>query len=179
MFSLPTVEKNAVNYFREAGVTLLCDWSSANTMGDRISTVTFDTRLSIYAALSHIRKIAEDAGAEPPHAYCIAHCVGAIGLAAGLLDGSIPGEWIKGITASSVFMSPNYSHTDYLKSMAPVGLNDVYGKLISNWFGYLSKSDDGILQWVLNQALRLFPVEKVDEFFQSLVCHRASLGFGR
>lgn len=47
-----------------------------------------------FAALAFIRKANSARQTESDKIYVIAHCAGSLALSCGLLDGTIPGEWL-------------------------------------------------------------------------------------
>ncbi len=111
IFALPTIPFNAVNYFTRAGYRVHI---SVHRIGQLIvaqnTWTTYDARLDLEACSSWIR---EQHGYEK--IYTIAHCLGSVALASGLLDGTIPPEWISGISCSQVFM-----HTIWNSSLSMV-----------------------------------------------------------
>lgn len=172
IFALPTIEQNAVNYFTKAGYRV---WVLVHRIGmtaeEKKNWTGFDTRLDIRAALEYIRRIRG-----PRKIYTIAHCVGAIAFSSGLLDGTIPAAWIKGITCSQTFMNLKLRPLNALK----VSLNAVslYKLLAGNWLSFTSSSNDSLIQRLLNQLLRLYP-DPPSELCSNVACHRTSLAFGR
>ncbi|KAK4121687.1 FAD/NAD(P)-binding domain-containing protein [Parathielavia appendiculata] len=172
IFALPTIEKNAVDYFREAGYRVYCvTHRVGRTPVARKGYTPYDARRDIRAALEHIRKTQ---GGEK--IYVVAHCAGSSALACGLLDGTIPGKWIRGITCSMVFMNPKFGFVNHLLSNLPVTL---YSKLVSPWWDCTSDRNDTYLQRLINQLLRFYPVGDPRETCRSVVCHRSELVFGR
>jgi hypothetical protein len=183
IFALPTINRNAITYFREAGYRCYCvTHRTGRTPVAQKGWTPFDARRDIHAAIARIRKIegSRSGGTnEPPKVYVVAHCAGSIALSCGLLDGSIPAQWIRGITASMVFMNPKFGKVNYLVSRIsdfPVGL---YSKLVGSWWDCRSSPKDTYVQRVLNQALRLYPAGSPRETCRSVVCHRSELVFGR
>lgn len=181
IFGLPTIEKNAINYFREAGYTIYCvTHRVGKTMTAMKGNTTFDARLDILAALAKIRKLQEaQRHGQAEKTYVIAHCAGSVALSMGLLDGSIPAGWIKGITASNVFMNPILANVNLAKASLPIPLNNLYNKLVGSWFSCTSSPSDSLVQQILNQVLRFYPVGSKAEICDSVVCRRSSLVFGR
>ena len=179
MFALPTIKKNAITYFREAGYRAYClTHRVGRTAVAHDGHTTYDARLDIHAALAEVRNRegARTRESPPPKVYIIAHCAGSLALSCGLLDGTIPGEWIRGITASMVFMNPKFGKVNQLLSGFPTQL---YSRLISPWWDCSSSRDDTYVQRVVNQVLRLYPAGSARETCRSVVCHRSSLVFGR
>ena len=181
IFALPTIEKNAVDYFRKAGYRIYCvTHRVGKTMTAQKGYTAFDARLDILAALTYIRKAQEALShRQAEKIYVIAHCAGSVALSIGLLNGTIPAEWIKGITASNVFMNPMFAKVNLMKASLPISMNTIYNKVAGSWFGCTSSTDDSLLQQLLNQILRFYPVGDKAEICNSVVCHRSSLVFGR
>lgn len=195
IFALPTIPYNAVNYFTRAGYRVFVTVTRiGQTMIAENSWTTFDARLDIKACLQQIRKLNIDAHAqrnqlsaddmaklrwEPPKTYCVAHCMGSVAFSTGLLLGTIPSSWIKGITCSQVFMNPIWNTMNMIKATAgPIKLDRLYSLLAGNWFSCSTSSDDSLVQRALNQALRFLPEER-KELCNSASCHRISLTYGR
>jgi hypothetical protein len=179
MFALPTIEKNAIEYFCEAGYRAYCiTHRIGRTTVAQEGYTPYDARRDIHAALAYIRNNAPRAQgqAEPPKTYVVAHCAGSVALSCGLLDGTIPGEWIQGITCSMVFMNPKFGKVNHLLSWLPVSL---YGTFVSSYWDCTSSRSDTTLQWALNQLLHLYPVGNARETCRSVVCHRSEFIFGR
>ncbi|CRK34722.1 hypothetical protein BN1708_019600, partial [Verticillium longisporum] len=65
----------------------------------------------------YIRENYADGNAEGNKIYAIAHCMGSVAFSTGLLDGTIPSDWILGITASQVFMNPLWSRLNSAKAL--------------------------------------------------------------
>lgn len=181
IFSLPTIEKNAIDYFREAGYRVYCvTHRVGKTMTAMKGYTTFEARLDILAALAKIRSLQEtQTHRQAEKTYVIAHCAGSLALSMGLLDGSIPAGWIKGITASNVFMNPIFAKVNFAKASLPIPLNNLYNKLVGSWFSCTSSPSDSFLQQIINQILRFYPVGSKAEICDSVVCRRSSLAFGR
>lgn len=195
IYAVPTIPYNAVNYFTRAGYRVFVTVTRiGQTMIAENNWTTFDARLDIKASLQYIRKLNMDAHAEqnhlsaddmaklrwePPKTYCVAHCMGSVAFATGLLDGTIPSSWIKGITGSQVFMNPIWSTANMIKATAgPIKLDRLYSWLAGNWFSCSTSADDSWVQWALNQALRFVPDER-KELCNSASCHRVTLTYGR
>ncbi|KAF5009908.1 hypothetical protein FDECE_3893 [Fusarium decemcellulare] len=196
MYALPTIERNAITHFREAGYRPYClTHRIGRTATAQKNYTPYDIRWDILAALTHIHKL-EDARGQDKKIYVVAHSAGSLGLACGLLDGTIPGDWISGITASTVFMNPifgkvsqiiaDFPNLPYMPNLPglsrlprlpnfPIAL---YERFIGSWWDCTSSPKDSYTQWVLNQILRLYP-QRVGETCKSVVCHRSSLVFGR
>lgn len=132
IFGLPTIEKNTIDYFREAGYRIYC---VTHRVGKTITAIkgntTFDARLNVLAALAKIRKLQEaQTHGQAEKTYVIAHYASSVALSIGLLDRSIPAGWIKGITASNVFINPIFPNVNIALASFPVPLNNLYNKLV-------------------------------------------------
>lgn len=176
IYALPTIPFNAVNYFARAGYRVFV---TVHRIGQLMVAenmwTTYDARLDLRACLEAIR---EEYG--PAKVYTIAHCMGSVAFSAGLLDGTIPADWILGVTCSQVFMNPVWNTANLIKIMAsPVPLNKVYDRLGGGtWFSCGTSPADGLFQWTVNQLLRLMPDDR-RELCNSAACHRTSFVFGR
>ena len=183
IFALPTIRYNAVNYLRRAGYRVFV---SVHRIGQlmvaRNSWTTFDARLDLRACLCMIRTRPDWADANEPinnAVYIVAHCMGSVALAAGMLDGTIPASWVWGLTTSQVFSHPIWSTGNMAKvALGPIPLNRLYRIFAGPWFSCSTSRDDRLLQRTINQALRLYP-EPRREMCRSASCHRCSLVFGR
>ncbi|KAK3378547.1 hypothetical protein B0H63DRAFT_437196 [Podospora didyma] len=175
IFALPTIPFNAVNYFTRAGYRVFV---TVHRIGQLMVAenmwTTYDARLDLKACLEYIRK-----AYDKKKIYTIAHCMGSVAFSSGLLDGTIPADWILGITCSQVFMNPVWGPTNMAKVMAgPVPMNKLYTKVAGTWFSCSTSRDDSIVQQLLNQVLRLYPQAR-REMCNNAACHRCSLVFGR
>lgn len=178
MYSLPTIERNAIDYFRHAGYRAYCvTHRVGRTAVAQEGYTPYDARRDILTALAYIRKVgATQGGGEPPRVYIVAHCAGSIALSCGLLDGTIPGDWIQGMTCSMVFMNPKFGKVNHLLSSFPV---ELYGNLVSSYWDCSSSRHDSLTQRLINQLLRFYPAGEARETCRSVVCHRSELIFGR
>lgn len=178
MFALPTIEKNAITYFREAGYRAYClTHRVGRTPIAQKNYTPYDARRDIHAALLYVRKANAARGDDESHkVYVIAHCAGSLALSCGLLDGTIPAEWLCGVTASMVFMNPKFGKVNYILSKFPV---TAYEKVVGSWWDCCSSPNDSYVQQFLNQVLRLYPAGSARETCRSVVCHRSELVFGR
>ncbi|TAQ91395.1 hypothetical protein B7494_g351 [Chlorociboria aeruginascens] len=123
IFALPTIEVNAVNYFTRAGYRVYVTVHRICQLMVAVNNwTTFDARLDIRACLQWIRN---DHGPHPIHT--VAHCMGAVAFSSGLLDGTIPAAWIKGITCSQVFMNPIWAALNMAKVLVgPIPFDKLY-----------------------------------------------------
>jgi len=175
VYALPTIRYNAVNYFRRAGYRVFVPVHRVGAiMAAQNDWTAFDARLDLKAALDKIR---QDYGEDP--VYVISHCAGGIILSSALLDGTIPPGWIKGITASQVFMNPIWATMNMIKIMAsPVPADTIYRTVFGKWFSCSTSQDDSYLQKLLNEVMRFIPEER-KEICNNASCHRVSFVFGR
>ncbi|KAF6824728.1 glucose-methanol-choline oxidoreductase [Colletotrichum plurivorum] len=185
IFSLPTIKNNAVNYYRERGFRV---YSMTHRVGKTVvaqqNWTPYDARRDIHAALEEIRRrhnieTKPDGSGPNKTLYVIGHCAGSVALSCGLLDGTIPRQWLSGVTASQVFMNPTFAKVNNLKASMPISPAWLYSLFQGNWFDCSSSPQDGYVQQALNQLLRFYPVGRRDEICNSVVCHRSSLVFGR
>jgi len=178
IYALPTIRFNAVNYFTRAGYRV---WITVHRIGRIMSATkpwtTYDARLDIKACYEKIRELRPETKTDK--IYTIAHCMGSVALSTGMLDGTIPSEWVKGLTCSQVFMNPMWGAVNLAKIMAsPVPMDKLYQTLCGNWFSCSTSENDTYIQSLLNQALRLYPNPR-REICNNAACHRATLCFGR
>ncbi|KAL1870800.1 hypothetical protein VTK73DRAFT_2429 [Phialemonium thermophilum] len=175
IYALPTIPFNAVNYFTRAGYRVFV---TVHRIGQLIVAenlyTTYDARLDLRACLEYIRK---EYG--PAKVYTIAHCMGSVAFSAGLLDGTIPADWILGVSCSQVFMNPIWNTMNLIKIMAsPIPLDKLYTWIDGTWFSCSTSPDDSLVQRGINQVLRLMPDAR-RELCNNAACHRTSFVFGR
>jgi len=181
IYALPTIPFNAVNYFCRAGYRVFV---SVHRIGQLMiaenNWTTYDARLDLKACLERIREVGFPPEPEKKgKIYTIAHCMGSVAFATGLLDGTIPADWILGLTCSQVFMNPIWNTLNMIKACEfPVPLDKVYRSVAGGWFSCSTSRDDTLTQRALNQLLRLYPDHR-REICNSASCHRATLVFGR
>ncbi|KAI1438703.1 glucose-methanol-choline oxidoreductase [Xylaria sp. CBS 124048] len=184
IFALPTIRLNAVNYFQRAGYRVFVTVHRIGAlMVAQNKWTTFDTRLDILACLEYIRKeyptYAGPDYNEPESIYTVAHCMGSVAFSTGLLDGTIPASWIKGVTCSQVFMNPIWNSMNMIKILAlPIPADRLYRFFAGDWFSCSTGEDDSYLQKALNELLRFMPDER-KEICNNASCHRISLVFAR
>ncbi|KAI1367565.1 glucose-methanol-choline oxidoreductase [Xylaria arbuscula] len=189
IFALPTIRMNAVNYFQRAGYRVFIPVHRIGVlMVAQNDWTTFDARLDLRACLEFIRHKyptyaepveSSEAKPEPEPIYTIAHCMGSVALSTGLLDGTIPAKWIKGVTCSQVFMNPIWNCMNMIKILAlPVPADRLYRFFAGNWFSCSTGKNDSFMQKALNELLRLMPDER-KEICNNASCHRISLVFAR
>ena len=123
IFSLPTIPVNTVEYFTSRGhicyvPTLRFGISPYAKKG----YTAYDARQDVVAATRYVRE--EHSGQK---FYVICHCVGAIATSMALLDGSLPSDWIQGMTVSQAFFKLQFGTVNSLKLIAgPKFLPKVY-----------------------------------------------------
>ncbi|KAI1391493.1 FAD/NAD(P)-binding domain-containing protein [Hypoxylon trugodes] len=187
IYALPTIRYNAVNYFRRAGYRVFVAVHRIGMlMLAQNNWTTFDARLDLKACLKFIREEYPDStpkgtrsGIIPEPIYTIAHCMGSVAFSAGLLDGTIPSKWVKGITCSQVFMNPIWNTMNLIKILAlPIPADRMYRMLGGNWFSFSTSKNDSYLQKGLNELLRLMPDER-KEICNNASCHRCTMALGR
>jgi hypothetical protein len=178
IFALPTIEVNAVNYFTRAGykvyvtVHRICQLMIAEN-----NWTTYDSRHDIRACLEWIRSHSEPEKNQP--VYCVSHCMGSVAFSCGLLDGTIPTDWIKGISCSQVFFNPIWATLNLVKAcVGPIPFDKLYNAFGGKWFSCSSSKDDSYFQQLVNQILRFYPDSR-SEICNNVSCHRCSLIFGR
>jgi hypothetical protein len=176
VFALPTIKASAIEHFTAAGY---CCWVLTPRFGiatvARAGFTAFEARRDILAALTSIRTHASP----PERIYVVAHCVGALAFSMGLVDGTIPTPWIRGITTSQVFLHPEPGLVNDLKGGLPYPLASLYTALTGDWLGCSSSPHDILFQRALNQLLRFYPVGSTTEICSSAACHRLELAHGR
>ncbi|KAJ7596444.1 hypothetical protein C8J56DRAFT_917433 [Mycena floridula] len=173
IFALPTISTNAIEYFLQQGCRLYVITTRIGKIPVALNGYTaFDARLDVHAALVQVRSRHENR-----KIHVVSHCVGSLAFSAGLLDGTIPAEWIRGITVSNLFMNPKFAVVNEAK--ARFGLTNMYKAVAGDWFDCASSKDDTLGQKAINEVLRLYPVGSRREICNSVVCHRTELIFGR
>lgn len=180
VFALPTIKTNAVTYFRNAGYRVYClTHRVGRTIVARKGHTTFDARLDVHAALKRVRELQKSQYESERKIYVVAYCAGSIAIASGLLDGTIPASWIAGLTASNVFMTPQYAKVNAIKSQSPVPLTKMWKSVIGSWYDCTIHPKENLgVQKVLNNALRFYPVASKSDICNSVTCHRSSFAFG-
>ncbi|KAI0104878.1 glucose-methanol-choline oxidoreductase [Nemania sp. FL0031] len=194
IFALPTIRFNAVNYFRRAGYRVFVTVHRIGVLMEAQNNwTTFDARLDLRACLELIRKeygtgeiihddsrsASENPRRKPEPVYTIAHCMGSVAFATGLLDGTIPASWIKGVTCSQVFMNPIWNCVNMIKILSlPIPADRLYRLFAGNWFSCSTGKNDSYVQKALNELLRLMPDDR-KEICNNATCHRISLVFAR
>lgn len=175
IYALSTIRKNSIEYFTSVGYRCWCVTHRAATVESRdrkYCWTTYDARLDVEAALRRVREENEER-----QVFVVAHCVGSGALASGLLDSTIPSQWIRGVVASQFFLHPLVSTLNQWKAWLP--LVSIYRMLAGTWYACDSKADGDLVQRLLNQLLRFYPHSSREELCTSNLCHRADLPFGR
>ncbi|KAI9780055.1 MAG: hypothetical protein M1839_007037 [Geoglossum umbratile] len=177
MFMTPTIEHSAVEFFLSQGYdNVFClTHRVGKTMIAQDGHLPLDARYDVKAALEEIRRMQHS----NEKIYVIAHCIGSLATATGLLDGTIPAEWIAGITASAIFLHPIFGKINRIKASLPISPAKLYGSLVGGWYDCVSSSEDKWIQRALDQALRFYPVGGWGEVCKDVCCKRCELVFGR
>ncbi|CAK7267297.1 hypothetical protein SEPCBS119000_002470 [Sporothrix epigloea] len=177
IFALPTIRINAVNYFTRAGYRVFVMVPRIGKTGQsNTKWTTYDARLDIRAS---IEKLQKECGVGK--VYVVAHCMGSVALATGLLDGTIPSSWLLGLSCSQVFMNPIWNAANMLKASTAATyfpLDKIYKAVAGSWFDCTTNPHDSSVQRILNHALRLLPGAR-RELCRSAVCHRITFLYGR
>ncbi|KAJ6568346.1 hypothetical protein DFH09DRAFT_983153 [Mycena vulgaris] len=173
IFSLPTIPTNTVEYFTSRGYTVYVPTLRfGRTPSSEKGYTAYDTRLDVAAAMDFVHEQHQS------KMYIICHCVGAISTSMGLLDGTLRTEWIQGLTVSQVFFKLHFGLVNAIKGRTSL-LPNIYRLLAGPWFPMNSTPTGSIVQSLVDQVLRLYPVGPTAELCTSTVCHRCSLVFGR
>lgn len=176
IYALPTIETNAVNYFTRAGYDVyITVHRICMLMVAEDNWTTYDARLDFRACLEWIRADRKS----DESIYTIAHCMGSVAFSCGLLDGTIPSHWIKGISCSQVFMNPIWAPLNMAKvAVGPISFDRLYKMTGGNWWSCTSSKEDSWFQRAVSQVLRFYPDSRA-EMCNNDSCHRCSLVFGR
>ncbi|KAF2477526.1 FAD/NAD(P)-binding domain-containing protein [Lindgomyces ingoldianus] len=174
IFSLPTIPTNAVDYFTALGYRCYIPVLRFGIGGPAEDGWTaYDARLDVKAAMAYIRE--QESGRK---FYVVCHCLGSITTAIALLSGEVKKEWIQGMTCSQVFCNLRYSPDNAFKAGSPQ-LVKAYRGLAGDWFSCSSTPTSPIIQYLIDQILRFYPIGASRETCNSSVCHRCNLVFGR
>ncbi|KAJ5823412.1 hypothetical protein N7447_005752 [Penicillium robsamsonii] len=172
LYSLPFLRCNMVEYFTQRGhrcYVLTPRWSCDHAVAQNCTV--FDSRLDIAAAIAYIR---EQDRQKP---YVMAHCQGSVALCMGLLDGTIQGSQLLGMTASSVFMNQVFGYWNSLKGGTTL-LVQFYEYMAGNYFPAVSNAKSVLFQQLLDTLLRFYPVGHTRDVCTSTACRRVSFAFG-
>ncbi|KAL0255203.1 hypothetical protein SLS55_009733 [Diplodia seriata] len=180
IFALPTVRTNAVEYLTSCGhtVSVLSHRFSATPVCAAGGTA-YEARLDVLAALQHLRHDGQE-----QKIYVVAHCMGAVATAIGLLDGTVPSAWLGGLACTQVFAHLVFGRWNALKA-GNACLPGAYASIAgSPWFPMTADEEKeggkgAAVQRAIDQALRFYPVEGSAEVCRSDVCRRFSLTYGR
>lgn len=183
-FATGSISMNAIRFFNDAGyrVHVLIPRCSSRTASQNIQNMTsFDARLDIAECLAYLRKMrARDSPETPiPKTYVLAHCLGSLALASGLLDGTIPAEWVAGITASQVFTNPVLAYPTQSTFLWTGLARRLHRNLFGNWFSVRASSEDSLGQRLVSQALRAVQLLDDKELCNNATCHRVTFTLGR
>jgi len=172
VYALPFLRCSMAEYFIARGhrcYALTPRWGCDNSVAKKATV--FDCRLDVAAALDHVYR------KERQKVYIVAHCQGSVALGMGLLDGTIHGYQILGITANSVFMNQVFGYWNSWKGCT-TALILLYEALAGNFFPMFSSNIDAAFQRILDSLLRFYPVSDRRDLCISTACHRTSFGFG-
>nr|OQO29666.1 hypothetical protein B0A51_02571 [Rachicladosporium sp. CCFEE 5018] len=178
IFASPYMKDNAINYFTSRGYRCWClttRFGRDEGNATKLECTSYSARLDIAAALVEHRRLV---GPTAPRPYVVAHCVGSLALASGLLDGTVSASWLAGVTASATFFTPCLGSLSTWKVRLP--LISLY-RLITgeDWYSCDSPADARWIQRLLDNVLRFYPYSSPREVCSSNVCHRCNLVFGR
>lgn len=184
VFSLGSIDMNVVGYFTRAGyrVNVMIPRCSSRRASPNIQNMTsYYARLDIAECLTYIRKrrAREFPDTPIPKIYILAHCLGSMALASGLLDGTISAEWVSGITASQVFMNPTLAYPTYSAFFGTEMVRRLQKSLFGSWFSLRASTDDSLGQRIVSQALRALQVLDEKELCNNATCHRVTFTLGR
>lgn len=142
---------------------------------------SYEARLDIAECLRFIREIRAQENPDVPISkmYILAHCLGSMALASGLLDGTIPAEWVSGITASQVFMNPVLSYPTRSAFLSTRLVRGLYKSLFGDWFSLGASSYDGPGQLLVSHVLRAVQLWDEKELCKNATCHRVTFTLGR
>ena len=172
LYGLPFLRRNMIDYFTALGhrcYILTPRWGCETAVAENCTV--YDCRQDIAAALDYI---CNRALGKP---YVVAHCQGSVALAMGLLDGTISGSQVLGVTANSVFMNEVFAYWNSLKGRTTL-LIQLYEILAGNFFPIDTSARGDKFHWILDILLRFYPVSDRRELCTSTACHRTSFGFG-
>jgi hypothetical protein len=172
LYGLPFLQCNMIDYFTALGhrcYVLTPRWGCETAIAENCTV--YDCRQDIAAALDCI------CNRELEKPYVVAHCQGSVALAMALLDGTISGSQILGVTANSVFMNEVFAYWNSLKGRTTL-LIQLYEILAGKFFPIDTSVQGDKFQWILDNLLRFYPVSDRRELCTSTACHRTSFGFG-
>ncbi|KAL0580463.1 hypothetical protein V5O48_001533 [Marasmius crinis-equi] len=173
IYALPTIEVNCVDYFTALGHTvyvLTPRFGIAPTA--RLSFTPADAAQDVFAAMEFVRK---EEGCKK--FYAIVHCQGVVATSVGMLNGSIPANWMAGMTITQVFIRHKFGAVNQVTGGTTL-LPKLYRAIAGPWYPIVTP-DKSLDQAILDQGLRFYPVGGKEELCNSAVCHRISLVYGR
>ncbi|THU97328.1 FAD/NAD(P)-binding domain-containing protein [Dendrothele bispora CBS 962.96] len=173
IFAMPTIPVNCVDYFTGLGYKVyIVTPRFGITPTVKMSSTPADAALDVLAAMEFLRN--EEGGRK---FYAIVHCQGAVATSVGMLNGSIPVSWMAGMSVSQVFFRHKFGKVNQVTGGTTV-LPKVYRAIAGPWYPVVTPKYS-VFQWLVDQILRFYPVGPKEEIFNSAVCHRLSLLFGR
>ncbi|KAK7452183.1 hypothetical protein VKT23_012286 [Stygiomarasmius scandens] len=173
IFAMPTIQVNCVDYFTALGHTVYVVTPRFGiTSTVKMSSTPADAALDVLAAMEFLRN--EEGGRK---FYAIVHCQGAVATSVGMLNGSIPVNWMAGMSVSQVFFRHKFGKVNQITGGTTV-LPKVYRAIAGPWYPVVTPKHS-VFQSLVDQILRFYPVGPKEEICNSPVCHRLSLVFGR
>lgn len=110
IFALPTINVNAVEYLTERGhMVYVLTPRFGMTPAAKLGYTAVDTRFDVLAAMEFVR-----AHEEERKMYMVIHCVGAMSASIGLLDGTLPVDWILGMTVSQAAFTMKFGRVNQI-----------------------------------------------------------------
>ncbi|KAF0475607.1 FAD/NADP-binding domain-containing protein [Gigaspora margarita] len=171
MWTTNLVKDNLLDYLLENEYDVwLNDYRLSPTNPECYKQHTLDAvKLDQKAAINHVRKITEC-----DKIAVLAHCMGCVATLMGILDGSIEG--VGSLITSQVSLYPINGIMDRVKrSLKLVPLWRYVFK--QNIFDVRTSPDTDLLNFIINQLLRFYPVPR-GQGCNNALCHRASFCYG-
>jgi len=172
IFSTQLIDNNFVDWILERGydVFALNHRFSPNIAASRLQFTVDDLRIDVAYAVKRVREIT---GVEKLSV--VSHCVGALALTMGMLDGLTEG--VGAALFSQVSMHPVGGFVNNIKSTvhAPTIWRYVFGE---SSFDSRAGRSESLFDKVLDQILRFYPTSP-KEVCANASCHRQSFLFGR
>lgn len=184
VFATGSISMNAIRFFTDAGYRVhvsIPRCSSRPASRNFENTTSFGARLDIAECLAYLRKsrARESPDSPIPKMYIVSHCLGSMALASGLLDGTIPAEWVAGITASQAFMAPILASPTQSTFLSSALARRLHQNLFGNWFSLRASPEDSLAQRLVSQALRAVQLLDDKELCNNAICHRVTFTLGR
>ena len=121
IFTLPTIRFNAVNYLtrRLSSLHPRSPHRAAHDCAEQLDDLRRATRSTGMPRVYPRARRIQPRQRPGEHSSGLSHCMGSVSFSTGLLDGTIPAQWILGITASQVFMNPGLEPREHGQSPRP------------------------------------------------------------